>query len=169
MQARIATQAIIFGIVMFRDNVKTQILHTIQPRIKISRTIRSIFFFLFITFSFFHAMINCKMHHTTFSRKMKVVILFPITEIVYLIKRLLDFSAKPRRLRHATGMSPRAGFQLPPYEKCSPRKSGNCILERKSYIDRISSCGCKCIGKVANGRLRFQIKGYGCKAFFFNY
>ncbi len=40
------------------------------------------------------------------------------------------------------------------------------ILERKSYIDRISSYGFKCIGAVANGHLWFQIKGYGFKAYF---
>ena len=40
------------------------------------------------------------------------------------------------------------------------------LLERKSYIDRISSYGFKCEGEVSNGHLWFQIKGYGFKAFF---
>lgn len=39
-------------------------------------------------------------------------------------------------------------------------------LERKSYIDRISSCGFKSIAVVSNGHLWFQIKGYGFKAYF---
>ena len=32
-------------------------------------------------------------------------------------------------------------------------------MERKSYIDRFSSYGCKCEGVVANGSPRLQIKG----------
>ena len=34
----------------------------------------------------------------------------------------------PRRLRHATGMSPRAGFQLPSDKKYDSRKSGSHIF-----------------------------------------
>ena len=39
-------------------------------------------------------------------------------------------------------------------------------LEKKSYIDRNSACGFKSVGAVANGHLWFQIRGYGCKAYF---
>jgi len=36
-------------------------------------------------------------------------------------------------------------------------------MERKSYIDRISSYGCKYEATVANGHPRLQIEWYGCK------
>lgn len=39
-------------------------------------------------------------------------------------------------------------------------------MERKSYIDRISSYGFKSAGAVANVHLRFQIEGYGFKVYF---
>ncbi len=39
-------------------------------------------------------------------------------------------------------------------------------MERKSYIDRISSYGCKCEGVVANGSPRLQIKGRVAKQTF---
>lgn len=42
------------------------------------------------------------------------------------------------------------------------------FLERKSYIDRIFSYGCKCEAAVANGHPWLQIEGYGCRAFVLN-
>lgn len=44
--------------------------------------------------------------------------------------------------------------------KNRPKTGG--FMERKSYIDRISSYGCKCEAAVANGHPRLQIKGCGC-------
>lgn len=40
-------------------------------------------------------------------------------------------------------------------------------MERKSYIDRISSYGCKYEATVANEHPRLQIEWYGCKAIFY--
>lgn len=69
-----------------------------------------------------------------------------------------------RRVELKLNYSAAANFEKPEKvhktRKNRPKTGG--FMERKSYIDRISSYGCKCEAAVANGHPRLQIKGCGC-------